>query len=138
MRSVVDKVDIAMKQARFSRNSHIKYISFANSTRNKRIGALQLNKCINIKLKYECLENVNALELAKYNGVEQIVSEVIMSIKSKGIPLFYSIEQGTGRNSNNVYIYFKGTMAVEGKDWIRKNYGTKFTIPKKKNTLYHF
>ena len=92
MKSVLDKVDIAMRQSRFSRNSHIKYVSFSNSTRNERIGVLQLNKCINIKLKYEYLENVDVLELAKYNGVEQIVSKVIMSIKSKGILLFHSIE----------------------------------------------
>ena len=92
MRSIIDKVDIVMRQSRFSRNSHIKYVSLSNSTRNERIEALQLNKCINIKLKYECLENVDVLELAKYNRVEQTVSKVIMSVKSKGIPLFYGIE----------------------------------------------
>ena len=131
MRSVGEKVDIVMRQARFSRNSHIKYVSFSNSTRNERIGALQLNKCINIKLRYECLEDVDILELAKYNGIEQTVSEVVMSIKSKGVPLFYGIEQGIGKNSRNVYVYFKGTMAVEAKALLRQNYGTRFLIPKK-------
>ena len=32
MRSIIDKVDIAMRQSRFSRNSHIKYVSLSNST----------------------------------------------------------------------------------------------------------
>ena len=82
-------------------------------------------------MRYECLEDIDVLELAKHNGVEQTVSEVVMSIKSKGIPLFYGIEQGTGKNSKNVYVYFKRIMAIEVKDWIQKNYGIKFIIPKK-------
>ena len=35
-----DSVDRAMMNLKLGNNSHIKYISFANSTKNKRIGAL--------------------------------------------------------------------------------------------------
>ena len=54
-----------------------------------------------------------------------------MDIKSKGVLVFHGIEQGTGKNSGNMYVYFKGTMEVEAKAWLRQNYGTKFVIPKK-------
>lgn len=51
---------------KFSANSHIECVSFANSARNERIRGLQLNKHINAKLKYECLEKTGALDVAKY------------------------------------------------------------------------
>jgi len=81
-----------MRQMKFSENSHIKYISFSNSTRNERIGALQLNKFINIKLKFECLENVGVFDKAYYQNKEKTVSEILMNAKKDGIPLFHGIE----------------------------------------------
>ena len=35
MRSVKEKVDMAMQSIKFSEKSHVKYVSFANSTRNE-------------------------------------------------------------------------------------------------------
>ena len=61
-----EKVDLAMR--RMNLGGHIKHISFANSTRNERIGGLQLNKCINTKLKCECLENFDALDKVTIEG----------------------------------------------------------------------
>ena len=46
-----DSVDRAIMNLKLGDNNYIKYISFANSTRNEHIGTLQLNKYINIKLK---------------------------------------------------------------------------------------
>jgi len=116
MSSVKEKIDIAMKQMRFSERNHIKYVSFANSTRNERIGGLQLNKYINIRLKYECIKNVRVLDIAKYQGQEKPLSEIIMEAKKGGILLFHGIEQGSGKNEGNTYVYFKGTIAVEARD----------------------
>ena len=64
--SMKEILDFAMRQMKFSEKSHIKYVSFLNSIKNKRIGGLQLNKYTNIKLKYEYLENVGVLDQAKY------------------------------------------------------------------------
>ena len=66
--SMKDKIDMAMQSIKFSEKSHIKYVSLVNSTRNERIGSLQLNKYINIRLKYECLEEVRVLDKAEYQG----------------------------------------------------------------------
>lgn len=131
MGSVKDKIDMAIRQIKFSTHSHIKYVLFANSTRNERIGALQLNKFINIKLKYECLEDVGVLDAAKFQDQTKILSEFFMNAKKNGISLFNGIEQGSGKNEKNTYVYFKGTMATEAREWIRKNYGTTITVEDK-------
>ena len=68
MSSLKEKLDIALRQLKFSKDSYIKYVSFSNSTRNERIGELQLNKYTNIKLKYEYLEKVGILDIANYQG----------------------------------------------------------------------
>ena len=132
MELVKDKIDTVMRQIKFSKHSHIKYVSFTNSTRNERIGALQLNKFINIKLKYECLEDVGVLDEVKVQDQTKTLSEIFMNAKKNGISLFNGIEQGSGRNEKNTYVYFKGTMATEAREWIRKNYGTTIKVKDKK------
>ena len=78
--------------------------SFANVTRNERIGGLQLKKCINIKLKYECLENFDALDKVTIEGKQQTLGEIIMKAKMNRTPLFQGIEQGSGKNQNHTRI----------------------------------
>jgi len=39
-----------------------------------------------------------------------------MSIKTKGVPIFTRVEQGSGKNSNKVYLYFKPNMEEDAKD----------------------
>ena len=66
MSSLKEKLDITLRLLKFSKDSYIKYVLFTNSTHNKRIRGLRLNKYINIKLKYECLEKVGILDIANY------------------------------------------------------------------------
>ena len=54
-----------------------------------------------------------------------------MEAKKGGIPLFHGIEQGSGKNEENTYVYFKGTMAVKARDWLCKNYSNTITIDNK-------
>jgi len=68
------------------------------------------------------------LDEAVYHEKNQTVAEVIMAVKINGIPLFVGIKQGSGRNQNNTYVYFKPSMTAEAKAWIIKNYGTTFKI----------
>ena len=81
---------MVMKMMKFS--GHVKYVSLANSTKNERIGTLQLNKCINIKLRYECLENVGILDEVLFNNEKSTVADIIMNVKKEGAPLFHGIE----------------------------------------------
>ena len=54
-----------------------------------------------------------------------------MNVRKDRVPLFHGIEQGLGKNEGNTYIYFKGAMAAEARDWICKNYGSTFTVKDK-------
>ena len=56
-----------MRQMKLSTQSHIKYISFSNNTKQERLRAIQLNKFINIRVKYESLDNVGVLNEAIFN-----------------------------------------------------------------------
>ena len=38
-----------------------------------------------------------------------------MEARKGGIQLFHGIEQGSGKNDGNTYIYFKGTIAIRSK-----------------------
>ena len=54
-----------------------------------------------------------------------------MKVKSNEISIFNGIEQGSGSNSKNVYMYFKPNMITEVNEWIRKTYGINFTVKNK-------
>ena len=56
-------------------------MSFANSTKQERIGALQLNKHINMRLKCESLNNVEALDKAEFNEKSQTVAEGLLDVR---------------------------------------------------------
>ena len=96
----------------------MKHVSFAHSIRNKRIRALQLNKCVHVKLKCKCLENAGELNEAEISGKKQKLAKIIVSAKSKRILSFTGIEQGSGRNKNHTCAYFKEYVAVEAREWI--------------------
>jgi len=56
-----------------------------------------------------------------------------MAATYNGIPLFLEVEQGSGYNSKNAYVYFKPSMATEAKEWIKKNFGKTFKIKGKED-----
>jgi len=109
----------------------MKYLSFKNITKADRIAGLQLNRLINGYVKYERLDKLYLLEEVKYNGQVGKVGQLLMNAKSKEIPIFNGVKQGSSYNSNNVYVYFKPNMTTDAKEWIRKVYGTKFTVKNK-------
>ena len=87
-------------------------ISFANSTKQARIGALQLNTYINIRLKYESLDNVEVLDKAVFTEKSQTFAEGLLDVKKNGIPLFLGVEQGLRKNQTSTHVYFKPNMAM--------------------------
>ena len=91
-----------MRYMKIGKSNHAKCASFANSNRNERIGGLQLSKRINVRLKCDCLEDVDALGAANYEEKEQVVAAGIMSTSNNRILLFPGIEQGSGKNSKHV------------------------------------
>jgi len=131
--SAVEQVDFGLRKMSAGNDTHVKYLSFKNNTKTERIAGLQLNRLINGRVKYERLDEITLLDEAKYNGQVGKVGKLLMMAKAKGIPIFNGVEQGSGKNSSKVYVYFKPNMTTEAKDWIRKVYGTTFTVKDKKN-----
>ena len=76
-----DKVNCVIRQLKLSIKSHIKYMPFANSTRQERIGGLQLNKYNNMRLKHKRLDNVEALDKSVFNETSQMVIEGLLEVK---------------------------------------------------------
>ena len=108
--------------------SHIKYVSFKNSTKADKIAGLKLNRLINVHTRYEWLNDVTVLTTAKYKGIKGSLGQMIMNVKVKGVPVFKGVEQGWGKNSNRVYLYYKPNMTDEVKQWIRNIYGKDFVV----------
>jgi len=68
---------------------------------------------MNVKTKYEWLENISIIAIAKFNRKHMIVGQILMKAKLNGVLLFNGIKQGPGMNSNNMYVYFKPNMTEE-------------------------
>ena len=71
-----EKVDCIMRQLKISKQSHIKHVSFANSTMQERIRVLQLNKHTNMRLRYESLNNLETLDKLVFNQNPKLLQKV--------------------------------------------------------------
>ena len=63
-----DKVDFGLRKMSIENKTHIKYVSFKNSTKADKIAGLKLNRLLNVRVKYERLEDVNTLAAVRYKG----------------------------------------------------------------------
>ena len=95
------------------------------------MAGLKLNQIINVRLKYEWLDEVGLYDLARYQGKQMTISQVLMNAKANGKKLINGIEQGGGHNEKNLYIYFKPNVQSEVSEWIQQHYGKDFKIVNK-------
>ena len=72
-KSALEKVDYGLCRMSTENKTHVKYISFKNSTKADKIAGLKLNCLLNVRLKYEWLEDVNVLAAARYKGQKSTV-----------------------------------------------------------------
>ena len=110
IKSPNNKVDFKLRKLSTENKSHIKYVSFKNSSKADKISGLQLNRLINVKTKYEQMEDLQVLAEAEFDGQEMIVAQIVIKAQINGVFIFNGIEQGLGANENNVYVYFKPSM----------------------------
>ena len=52
--------------------------------------------------------------------------KTLMKVKKNDRKIFVGNEPGLGKNTNTTLIVMHKIMVMEGKDWIRNNYGNKF------------
>jgi len=64
----VDKVDYELRRMSANSKNHIKYVSFKHSSKAERVAGVKLNQLLNVKLKYEFLEDTAVLADAEFNG----------------------------------------------------------------------
>ena len=53
VKSAVEKVDFGLRKMSAENKSHLKYVSFKNSTKADKIAGLKLNRLINVQLRYK-------------------------------------------------------------------------------------
>ena len=111
----MDALDYGLRKMSAKNKTNVKYVSFKNSTKADRITGLKLNRLLNVRLKYEWLEDFSVIGNAKYKGNKGSLGQILMSIKSKGIPLFKGVEQGLGKYDSRVYMYYKPNIEDEVK-----------------------
>ena len=126
--SEATNVDYHLRRLSAEENFHVKYISFKNNNSNEKISGLKINKLINVKLKYDWLEEVSVFDKARFQGKKMYLSQVLMKAKKNGMNLITGVEQGCGRYNNRVYFYYKSNVKKEINEWIQTHYGQDFTI----------
>jgi len=126
--SSTESVDYSLRKLSADNKHHMKYISFKNSNKQDRIAGLQLNKYINVKTKYEWLDDLQVLDEVTFNGKKMTISQILTKAKKNGVLLFKGVEQGSGINGNKVFVYFKQNMTKEAREWIRENYGKRLIV----------
>ena len=110
VQSEANAVDFKLRKMSAEERTHIKYVSFKNNNSHERVSGVKLNQMINIKLKYEWLEDVSLLDQARFQGKNMTISQVLMNARVDGIKLINGIEQGRGKNKKRLYIFYKPNM----------------------------
>jgi len=85
-------------------------VLFKHSSKAERVAGVKLNQLLNVKLKYEFLEDTAVLADVEFNGKKITVAQVLIKAKMNGVFLFNGVEQGVGKYSSRVYVYYKPGM----------------------------
>ena len=75
---------------------HTKYVSFKETSTEIRLGALYANNMINIKSKFEILEDILVNQLVTIEEEIYWVKDYLLGLKEVLNRLFLGAEQGTG------------------------------------------
>ena len=103
----------------------IKYVSFKWTSSKGIINAIRMNYYNKDDLHFEVLKGINIHDEMEYEYELASVKEILMNVEVNQKKLFVGVEQGTGKNENNVLVIMHRGMTLYGKEWIRQNYGTK-------------
>ena len=79
-------------------------MSFKDTSTNDKLGILHLNELNNISVRFETLNNVQTDELAIINKEQAELQDILLQIKVNDMPLFIGVEQGSGKNQENVLL----------------------------------
>ena len=77
---------------------------FKGTDLNNYIGYSHLNEMINIKVKFDLLEEVNADDIVIYQEKESQLRDLLLEVKNRITLLFIGVEQGLGKHKNDVLI----------------------------------
>ena len=94
--SKCDETDKRLQQLQIENMNYIKYISFKDTSSNKKIASLHINNMNNIPVRFESLIEINVKDEAYYNGKSDNVRNLLLKIKYNNAPLFIGVEQGIG------------------------------------------
>ena len=79
-------------------------MSFRDTSADNQLGTLHLNELNNVEVRFETLNGVNINNLAMFNDKQAGLKDILLEIKVNKVQLFLSVEQGPGKNENNVLL----------------------------------
>ena len=90
----------------FNQADSLRYYSFIAGSPDERREALLLNQYANSRMKYEFIKNVDVKKIIKVNRIEITIRKAILNVNVRGINIFDAIEQGYGKKSNDMFMYY--------------------------------
>ena len=93
-----------------------------------------MSHCKKECLRFEVLKGINTHETMEHEHELISVKETLGNTEVNQRKIFAGIEQGTGKNEDNLLVVTRMGMISHGKEWKRKNYGTKCVLIGEKST----
>ena len=103
-------------------------MSFRDTSADNQLGTLHLNELNNVKVRFETLNGVNINNLAMFNDKQAGLKDILLEIKVNKVELFLSVEQGSGKNENNVLLITTPKMRQNARKQISQYHGKSLTI----------
>ena len=85
-------------------NKYTRYVSFKETSTKTRLGALYTYNMINIKLKFEILEDISVNQLVIVKGEMYWLKDYLLSLKNSPNHLFLGTKQNIDKYSKDIFI----------------------------------
>ena len=100
--------------------NHTQYISFKETNENIQFRALYTNNIVNIKTKFEILEDVSVNQLVTVDRERFLLKGYLISLKSESNNLFIGAEQGMGKHSKDAFVIIAPNQKLQAMKWTTK------------------
>ena len=99
-----EEIDNQLIEMNLWEGNHTRYVLFKATNADIRLGALYTNNMVNIRDKYEILENVSVNQLVTVDGEMIWLKEYLLGLKAGENSIFLEAKQGWGKYSSDVFV----------------------------------
>ena len=107
--SRAEEINNKLMEKNLWEGDHTRYISFKATNANIRLRALHANNIVNIRDKYEILDNISVNQLVTVSRETIWLKDYLLGLKAGVDSIFLGAEQGSAKHSSNVFVIIAPT-----------------------------